>query len=168
MRFELEAFGHPATKGNMTAFCPRRHKGCRPIVTEATHDTGADDIRRCDKLKAWIASIQHSITEIGCPPPIEGPASVTMVFAFEKPKTVKVRDYPDNRSTPDVDKLARAVLDAIQSHAGPDGAPSLLTDDAQVARLVVYKVWADEGDAEGVSIYVEPLAAGVRPFERNP
>jgi Holliday junction resolvase RusA-like endonuclease len=54
-------------------------------------------------------------------------------------------------STPDIDKLCRAVLDALTSVAW--------VDDRQVARLVASKRWPDEGEAPGASIRVRRLEA---------
>jgi Holliday junction resolvase RusA-like endonuclease len=52
-------------------------------------------------------------------------------------------------SAPDIDKLCRAVLDALTSVAW--------VDDRQVARLVASKRWPDEGEAPGASIRVHRL-----------
>ena len=54
-------------------------------------------------------------------------------------------------SAPDIDKLCRAVLDALSS--------VVWVDDRQVARLVASKRWPDEGEAPGASIRVHRLPA---------
>jgi len=54
-------------------------------------------------------------------------------------------------NAPDIDKLCRAVLDALSS--------VVWVDDRQVARLVASKRWPDEGEAPGASIRVWRLAA---------
>jgi len=51
-------------------------------------------------------------------------------------------------TAPDIDKLARAILDALT-------AARAIHDDARVARLVVEDLWADA--ATGVRITVAPL-----------
>ena len=53
-------------------------------------------------------------------------------------------------SAPDIDKLCRAVMDALSS--------VVWVDDRQVARLVASKRWPDEGEAPGASIRVRRLA----------
>jgi Holliday junction resolvase RusA-like endonuclease len=53
-------------------------------------------------------------------------------------------------STPDIDKLCRAVMDALTS--------VVWIDDRQVARLVASKRWPDEGEAPGASIRIRELA----------
>lgn len=72
--------------------------------------------------------------------PIEGPVTVDLVFRLLKPKTVK-RDAPHVK--PDLDKLTRAVLDALTGYA--------YHDDGQVTRITATKVYAPKA---GVTITV--------------
>jgi Holliday junction resolvase RusA-like endonuclease len=62
----------------------------------------------------------------------------TIVFYFAKPKSAK---RPHMTTTPDIDKCARFVLDAI-SDAG------IWLDDKQVTDLQVFKRYADENLTE--------------------
>jgi Holliday junction resolvase RusA-like endonuclease len=79
----------------------------------------------------------------------EGPVVVCLSFNLIRKKTVK-RELP--AVPPDLDKLTRAVLDAI------DGACFL--DDAQVCELHVKKSYADP---PGVWITVEELPPSAPP-----
>jgi Holliday junction resolvase RusA-like endonuclease len=74
--------------------------------------------------------------------PFEGPVRVYAVFVFEKPKTVK-REAPSVR--PDIDKLARALLDGVTD------AKTIWRDDAQVTQLDVEKTY---GAAPGVHVVI--------------
>ncbi|WP_082581205.1 RusA family crossover junction endodeoxyribonuclease [Leifsonia sp. Root227] len=71
---------------------------------------------------------------------------VLLDFWLPRPKTVK-RVHPTTR--PDVDKLSRAVLDALT-------AARVWTDDSLVLSLHAVKKYADEG--AGVDVKVRRLA----------
>ena len=85
---------------------------------------------------------------------------VTVVFVLRRPKSHYrsgrnaglVREsaprFPAGR--PDVDKLARAVLDGLV-------AGGVMADDAQVVSLNAAKVWAAAKDAPGAIIEVEAM-----------
>jgi Holliday junction resolvase RusA-like endonuclease len=86
------------------------------------------------------------------------PASVTLVFALGRPRThygtgrnagqekASAPHFPAGR--PDVDKLARAVLDGLTEGG-------VLEDDGQVVSLVATKIWAHGDMPEGALIMVE-------------
>lgn len=80
---------------------------------------------------------------------LDGAVLVELVFVFERPKSVK-REHPSVR--PDVDKLARAVLDGI-TDAG------VWRDDAQVVRLVSEKSY---GAAPGVHVVISKVSDAAR------
>lgn len=65
--------------------------------------------------------------------PMVGPVEVKATFYLERPKTVK-RDSPSVR--PDVDKLLRALLDALTQSG-------VIGDDAQVCRVYADKTYAE-------------------------
>ncbi len=82
--------------------------------------------------------------------PIDGPVRVSCAFVFPRPKhhlraNGEVRESAPWRhsSRPDIDKLARAVLDGITG--------IVLRDDGQVSSLLVQKWYGNE---PGVEIYV--------------
>ena len=79
--------------------------------------------------------------------PLIGPVRVSLVFFIERPKSVK-REHPSVR--PDIDKLARAVLDGLTT-AG------VYSDDSQVVDLTASKVY---GVPAGVAVQVSPLSDG--------
>lgn len=103
-------------------------------------------------LKAWRQLVSVSVQDSEFGRTDSGPVHVTLDFFFSRPKAHfrangKVKDsaprYPATR--PDIDKLARAVLDALTGVA--------YRDDAQVASLLVRKRYADHTPT-GVQIMV--------------
>ncbi len=72
----------------------------------------------------------------------EGPVDLVLLFQMPRGKTVK-RELPHVR--PDLDKLCRAVLDALEGIA--------YTDDGQVCRITADKRYARHDDP-GVLIQV--------------
>lgn len=93
-------------------------------------------VESSSRLPAWRSqvveqasrAIEHSVGEF----PIDGPVQVWVTFSLKHPKR-NGTPWPTKR--PDVDKLARAVLDAL-TIAGVFG------DDSQVVHLTARKVWA--------------------------
>ena len=145
----FDVIGQPRSKGNMTAFCQRNCRGQgRPIVTEAKGKRGSD-------LAKWLRAVEIETLDACGDRLIEGPVRCELVFRFERPKTVQARAYPDNRSTPDIDKLTRAVLDAIQARAG--GSVAAIQDDAQIAHLLVRKVWCAASEQPGCRVTLEAM-----------
>lgn len=74
---------------------------------------------------------------------IEGPVAISIVACFEIPKSASKSRQAEMRAglvrptkRPDMDNIAKAILDALNGVA--------FKDDAQVCELSVSKVWADE------------------------
>ena len=70
--------------------------------------------------------------------PQVGPISLRLTFEFIKPRTGKLHS-----PRPDLDKLIRAVMDALTGH--------VYEDDSQVSRVVAEKVYSNR---EGVTISI--------------
>ena len=96
------------------------------------------------RLMAWRAHIRE------CLPPVvfDGPVAVELSFVFRRPKSAAKREFMSVR--PDVDKLCRAVLDALTLKDGV----GCLVEDSRVVRLKAEKVY---GDVEGCWIRVVAL-----------
>ena len=75
------------------------------------------------------------------------PVWVRLTFYVVPPASVRGRPYPSTRSSGDVDKLTRAVLDALTGVA--------FVDDAQVVHVTASKNYRPEG--AGVRIGVGPM-----------
>lgn len=86
-------------------------------------------------LKDWRAVVALAGTEkMAGKPPLDGPLLVDLVFSLPRPKS-----HPKTRITwpitrPDIDKLARSVLDAL-THV-------CWVDDSQIVTLILHKQWA--------------------------
>jgi crossover junction endodeoxyribonuclease RusA len=94
------AFGVPAPQGSTKAFM---RPGMRhPVVT-------AD----CSRTKPWRQAIVDASREVmaGCPP-FEGPVEVRVVFYLPRPKSAPKR-ITEPAKLPDLDKLVRALFDAL-------------------------------------------------------
>jgi len=114
---------------------------------------------RTDVRDAILTALDPSPTRPH--PPHTGPVEVNLTFRLRRPaahhtganRTRPVRESapPYHTGKPDVDKLARAVLDAI------DSTGIVYVDDAQVAVLAVGKLYASPGEPPGVHITVRSL-----------
>jgi len=122
--------GVAVPKGSKKAFIA----GGRPIIV--------DDNRKA--LKDWASAVSGALQSDWEGPPLEGPVAVTLTFWFLKPPSARKRAYPVVK--PDLDKIARAVLDAMTGIA--------FRDDAQVVRLMLSK---DYNAESGVHVSVGPV-----------
>jgi Holliday junction resolvase RusA-like endonuclease len=121
--------GLPVPQGSKNAI----HRGGRTLIVE----------RGRAQLGPWRAQVAASAIA-ALAEPIVGPVTVELHFRLLRPKAHyrtgrhagELReDAPGYVSTrPDVDKLARAVLDALTGVA--------FADDGQVAGLVAYKLFS--------------------------
>lgn len=104
--------------------------------------------------QAVRAEVQHAMQDRF---PFAGPVECRINFSLPRPKghygtgrnagTVKASSPRWPATLPDVDKLARAVLDGITE----GGA---WKDDGQVVSLIATKEYADAGDKPGCSIQI--------------
>lgn len=109
-------------------------------------------IESSQAVKPWRESIRWAL--IGLPRkqraswPLTGAVCVWLDFTMPRPVSTPKRRTPPAIRKPDLDKLARAVLDAIGS-AGTWG------DDAQVVQLHCTKRLAMLGESPGLHITIE-------------
>ena len=104
------------------------------------------------KVPAWRKAIRTALDAEGMTP-IAGPVRVSLAFMLRRPKghsgarglRPKAPTHPVAR--PDIDKLARAALDALTGPA--------FGDDAQVVELIVLKHYAT--GTPGVDIRIEAV-----------
>lgn len=121
--------GKAVAKGSMRAFQPKGMT--RPVLTSTAKG-----------LKAWESDIRgelQSAMKLNHPDIVralfDAPIAVGLKFHMPKPKKPKNKHYPTTK--PDIDKLARAAVDALSS--------VIFRDDAQVVALQVRKVFAAAG-----------------------
>jgi crossover junction endodeoxyribonuclease RusA len=136
--------GQPVTQGHKTA-------GVNPHTGKAfMRETGGS------RLKLWRHAINDEARQqCNGEPPSEGAIDVELVFWLPKPKSApkRTRTLPIKRGL-DVDTAARAALDAMTG--------VLFRDDAQVVRLEVRKLYAEDAgrtQAPGVAVTVREVPA---------
>lgn len=140
--YEIRAYGDPQPQGSMRAFQP---KGARfPVVTSDN-----------PKLKGWrkivkAAALAHTERDCSAADPlIYGSVAAYLYFTMRRPKSIKGDVYPTSK--PDLDKLARGVLDALTE-------AYVFEDDSRVVKLVTMKLYPNQGadalDRPGVFIRV--------------
>ena len=122
MRIDVCVPGKPEPQGSM------RHVG------------GGRMIHR-PELVAWRERIRAMVLRearvIGFPWGFDGPVVVEVEFALPKPARSKYVGVPYGK--PDLDKLMRAVGDAL----APKKELGLLADDGQIVSWTGSKVWAE-------------------------
>ncbi len=113
-------FGSPGTKGSTVSFM-----GKHGIVTKADSATLAG----WTQAVGWAARAMHlPLVEYGVP------VRVSATFQFTRPRGKQTRPLPTVK--PDIDKLARALLDALTGVA--------YVDDNQVVELQVNKSYGED------------------------
>lgn len=136
---KMRVAGVPVTQGSKVA-------GVNPHTGRAfVREQGGD------RLKGWrIAVNSEAQRAYEGRTPWQGPVMLEVRFAVPKPASApkRRRTYPIKARSGDVDKLARAVLDALTGVA--------FTDDSQVIVLIVHKDFADNGWT-GVDVGVHHL-----------
>ena len=98
-------------------------------------------------LEAWRSDIHTAAAEVAHEL-FQGPVVVEATFLVKRPiSTPKWKLWV--QTSPDLDKYARALLDAMTG--------VVYRDDGQVARLAVEKVYADPGQQFGVRVVVREI-----------
>lgn len=141
MDFSFIVYGMPQPQGSTRAFIPRGWT--RPVITSDN-----------SKLKPWRQELAQTVMvamgECGAQKVDRGvPVSIALTFYFEKPKSQR-KSALHKTTKPDLDKLLRAVLDALTGIA--------YQDDAQVCECRVAKVFDSPARVE---IEIRTLAESV-------
>jgi Holliday junction resolvase RusA-like endonuclease len=119
---EFVAYGVPIPKGSMKAFMPKGAR--RPVVTSDNSQT-----KPWEEIVRWAA-----VEAMGKAEPLEGPVELRVTFFLPRPASAPKRVTRPTKK-PDLDKLIRAVKDAMK-RAG------VYRDDAQVVQVEACKVFA--------------------------
>ena len=119
--------GKPEPKGSARAFMPKGSKF--PVITSDNPN-----------LKTWEQAIRGELQRVmqatdgdTLAAIFDAPVAVGLRFHLPRPKSRKKAKYPVTK--PDVDKLARAAIDALSGVA--------FKDDNQVVAVQARKVYAD-------------------------
>lgn len=132
--------GHPITQGSKD-YKGKNARG-KAILVES-----ADGLAEWRQRIAW-AGHGHGWR------PYDGPCSVDLEFVLRRPVSTPKRRTPPAIRKPDVDKLLRAVLDALTGVAW--------TDDARVIDARSRKRLAELGETPGVWIAITAADTPVR------
>lgn len=118
------------------------HRGGRPVVA---HDN--------PRLAAWRTLVardaRNAAHTAGWDKPHDGPVTVEAHFYLPRPKRPRFANHAAIK--PDLDKLARAVGDALAAPGGP------LAEDSRIVTWVLTKHWASDSQPPGVHITVTAL-----------
>ena len=120
--------GIPAPQGS------KRHVG-RGILIESSKAVGP--------WRERVALAAHSLA----PELLAPPVSVRLDFVMPRPKSAPKAKFVPATKRPDIDKLARAILDALTG--------VWFEDDSHVTDLHATKRLAEPGETPGVCIAVE-------------
>lgn len=128
--------GKPVPQGSMKAF---RAGGKGKVVM--IHSKGKE-------LNEWRDNIAKTVKErMGERKPSDRAIGITVYFYLLKPKSAKRKSHTVK---PDIDKLVRAVLDALTDVA--------YNDDAQVIEIQVQKCYTLTESNQGISLYVTEMS----------
>jgi crossover junction endodeoxyribonuclease RusA len=127
--------GHPAPQGS------KRHVG------------GGVMIESCKKTKPWRSDIRSMLLDADSKPLgfFDGAVHVHLEFVMPRPLSTPKRRTPPAVKKPDLDKLTRAVFDAI-------GSAGVWRDDSQVIGAIVSKRIAEIGETGGCHITIKEAA----------
>lgn len=136
---DIRVSGLPVTQGSKKAFVVKTKAGPRAVMTE--HAGG--------RLKDWRQDVKGAAEDAHAGRvPVDGPVRARIVFALPKPASAPKgrRTWPTGSRSGDLDKLVRAVFDALTS-AG------VWADDSRVVSLATRK---DYPGAEGLEGFASP------------
>ncbi len=114
------------------------HRGGRPVLAESSKG-----------VSAWRETIRRAArTAGGMLPP--GPVSVRVEFVMPRPQRCPLPTPPAIKRNGDLDKLTRAVFDALTG--------AWIGDDSLITHAEQDKRTAEPGEAPGVTITVTALS----------
>lgn len=107
-------------------------RGGKPVLVESS-----------DGLKPWREAVAKA-AHLRAAGLLGGPVGVDLVFVMPRPKSTPKRATPPAVKRPDLDKLTRAILDALTG--------VWFDDDSAVTMLTASKRIAEIGERAGVHI----------------
>jgi len=136
--------GRPAPQGS------KRHVG-RGVMIESSKAVTPwrEDIRQACMSVVWSTG---NGTDRRGHLSFDGAVVVKLVFVMPRPTATPKSRTPAAVKRPDLDKLVRAVFDAI-------GSAGVWADDSQVVTVHAHKRLAELGETTGVMIHIEPSEA---------
>jgi crossover junction endodeoxyribonuclease RusA len=130
----FSVIGMPQPQGSARAFMPRG-----ALFPRVTSDN--------PRLKEWRDLVAYTAQQhVAKDGQLGGAVVLRVVFQLTRPKSLQRRVVTHTKK-PDIDKLCRAVCDALSGVA--------YHDDSQVTQIYARKVYAPDGRPPGVHIEVE-------------
>jgi len=153
MTLAFTVYGVAESKGSMRAYTP---KGMRfPVVTDSNRN-----VRSWQQLIAEGASKALMQLPAAERKLVTGGVHCEVAFFLPRPKDLHRPKYRGvevaHTKAPDIDKLTRAVLDALTS--------VLWVDDAQVVELFAFKRYTAVGEPARVDVAVRPSLVALPMF----
>lgn len=109
------------------------------------HIGGGRMIEASKRVRPWREVVRKAASAaVGSSPPMQGPVRVVLRFLLPRPKSHKDTSTPIGKRSGDLDKLVRAVFDALTD-------AEVWIDDSQVTSLVATKVYVPESQ-QGVGL----------------
>lgn len=134
-------YGVAQPQGSKTAFV----RGNRAILTDGRRKGAREAFAG---WRASVATAARDYQERHHEGLFDGPLAVTITFYLPRPKTLPKRVlYPATR--PDLDKLTRAVFDALSG--------VIIADDARVVEMAIGKRFATETDPPHAFIAIREM-----------
>lgn len=136
MVIKFRVDGEPAQKGSMSAFPIMNKNTGKPVL----NDKGIPMINVTDnskKTKPWQRQVALEAQKNRPEKLLEGPVVMVLKFYFERPKSVSEKKRPYPIVYPDLDKLIRAIGDALTG--------KIYSDDAQVVDIISRKRYGEAG-----------------------
>lgn len=133
----IEVLGKPVPEGSTKAIPYKSKDGGTKVAI--MHNKSSE-------LMDWRYRIAKEYTENGGPYTEEYGVDIHVEFLFVRPKSVKPQKRPNMTVKPDLDKLLRAVMDALTGVA--------YKDDSQVVSVTAVKRYGDVNDVESARITV--------------
>lgn len=144
MTIVFHALGDPKPQPRPRAFA-RKFDG---VATARVYDPGT--------AEGWKSAVAEAARPHLPPEPLQGPLLVTLVFRFQRPKShfgtkgIKPSAPAEHLQRPDVDNLAKAVLDCLTTLR-------VWADDDQIVGLETRKSWASDTQRGGCMVEIDRL-----------
>jgi crossover junction endodeoxyribonuclease RusA len=132
MGFETFVPGRPAAQGS------KRHVGGGRLVEQSK------------AVAPWRTLVSWHVAQKWTEGPLDGPVRVVLMFVMPRPSSTSKRLTPPAVKRPDIDKMQRAILDALTAICW--------VDDSQVVDIHATKRLAEVDETPGCRIMVERAA----------
>ena len=142
MTLAFTVYGVPVTKGNHKAVTPRGMKF--PVITETNRNVASWQQLVAEGASREIARLPETDRVL-----LDAGVRLTIAFYLPRPKKFSRRGaFVHHLTKPDLDRLERAILDALTAVA--------YHDDKQVTEIISGKYYAAVNAPARVDIAVEP------------